>query len=181
MRRAFWLIAAILTASLTHTVFVLIIPTLSLERTMARLSAEAGVNTFFIVPREERSMLLPSFPTNSVVGACAFDVEAGPVAVDANMPDGFWVLTVYSAKGEVLYALDSNQAGTNSFTVTLSKAPSLLEQLRLKPTEEEISATGWSVRTPVTDGLAVFSQPVTDAAMSRSVATQMMKSKCRRS
>jgi uncharacterized membrane protein len=181
MQRVFWLIAAILTASLTHTAFVLVIPKFSLERTMARLSTAAGVNTFFILPGEERSMLLPSFPSNSVVGACAFDVETGPVAVDANMPDGFWVLTVYSAKGDVLYALDSNQAGTNSFTVTLSKAPSLIEQLRTKPTEEEISATGWSVQTPVTEGLAVFSQPVTDAARSRSVAALMMKSKCRRS
>lgn len=181
MHRVFWVLAAILTALLTHTVFVLVIPKLSLERTMARLSATAGMNTFFIVPREERAALLPSFPANSVVGACAFDVEAGPVAVDANMPDGFWVLTVYSAKGDVLYALDSNQAGTSSFTVTLSKAPGLIEQLRLKPTEEEISATGWSVQTPVTEGLAVFWQPITDAAKSRSVAAQMMKSKCRRS
>ena len=179
MKFLFWFAAALFTAAAAHAGFILAVPSYSLDRTIARLSADSGANAFFILPQDEQTRLLPAYPQQSVVGVCAFDVSASEVSLSASLPDGFWTLTVYSNRGDVIYSVNNTQTGTNSFTVALSRAPDLFEMLLQATEKEPIDAdTGWTVSSPAARGLAVLWYPVAEAAQRASIMREMLKTVC---
>lgn len=179
MKHLYWLAAALFTAIAAHAAFILGLPSFSLDRTISRLSADAGSNAFFILPQDEQSRLLPAYPRESVVGVCAFDVSKTQVSLSANLPNGFWTLTIYSDRGDVIYTVNNTQAGTNSFTVALSKAPDLLEMLQQATQKEAVDAdTGWTVSSPAARGIAVLWYPVAESAQRPGLVRALSKSTC---
>jgi uncharacterized membrane protein len=180
MKFIFWFAAAFFSAAAAHAAFILTVPSYSLDRTIARLSAASGRNAFFILPPDEQARLLPAYPQLSVVGVCAFDVSDSDVSLTASLPDGFWTLTIYSNRGDVIYSVNNTQTGTNSFTVALSRAPDLLEMLQQATEKEPIDAdTGWTVSSPASRGLAVLWYPVAEVAQRAGIMRGMSKTVCR--
>lgn len=178
MPRLYWFVTAIFLAMGVHAAFVLSMPAFVLERSIERISSEAGTNTFFVLPLEEQRRLFPTYPPLSVIGACAFDVSKGPVDFSADMPVGFWTLTIYSSSGDVIYALNDTQAGTGRFTVNLKKAPNLLDMLSQTTADDPVTMSGWTVSTVEPKGLAVLWQPVAEAALRPSVVHNLGKTIC---
>jgi uncharacterized membrane protein len=178
MNRLFWPIAAVFLAITVHAAFVLMVPSFALERNVARISNKAGPNAFFVLPPEEQSRLFPTYPRFSVIGACAFDVSTSKVNLSANMPAGYWTLTIYSSSGEVIYALNDTQSGTGNFTVSLSKAPGLLEMLTQTGQDDVRNTTGWTVSAIDPKGIAVLWQPVPDPGQRAGVVRAFETSTC---
>ena len=179
MRKLYWFAAALFLAAGVHTAFVLAMPAFMLKRSIARISSEAGNNTFFVLPADEQRRLFPAYPPLSVVGVCAFDVSMGPVDFSADMPAGFWTLTIYSASGEVIYALNGTQSGTGRFTVNLKTAPGLLEILSQTGPEDPVNMTGWNLSTAQPTGLAVLWQPVAEAALRPGIVRDFGMTTCK--
>jgi uncharacterized membrane protein len=179
MRKFYWFAAALFLAAGVHAAFVLAMPAFMLKRSIARISSETGPNAFFILPTDEQHRLFPAYPPLSVTGACAFDVSDGPVDFSADMPPGFWTLTIYSSSGDVIYALNDTQAGTGRFTVNLKKAPSLLEMLNQTGPDDPVNMTGWNVSTAEPTGLAVLWQPVAEAALRTTILRSFSTTTCR--
>lgn len=179
MRRLFWLLAALFTGIAVHAGFTLAVPAFTLQRTIEHLAGNEGRNHFFIMKGEDQARLFPTYPASSVVGACAFDVRRGPVDLKGNMPPGFWTLAIYSSSGDVLYAANDQQAGTNQFMLRLQQAPGLLDML-LKDQANEDSPVGsaWTVKTADPRGLAVLWQPLADAALRPQAAATIATSSC---
>ena len=178
MRKLFWLAAAFFSATSVHAAFVLAVPSFTLERTIARISADTGSNSFFILPADEQSRLFPAYSPLSVVGACAFDVSQGPVDLTANMAPGFWTLTIYSSTGDVIYSLNDAQAGTAQFTVSLKQAPGIWEMLNQSTQLDAATATGWNVGTADPKGLAVLWQPVAEPALRPLTVRNLGRASC---
>jgi uncharacterized membrane protein len=182
MARSFWIIAAVFIAIATHAGFILLVPSYSLDRTIARLAVDAGTNAFFILPQDEQVNLLPALPRQSVVGVCAFDVSGSDVSLSASLPEGFWTLTIYSNRGDVIYSVNNTQTGTNTFTVGLSLAPDLLEMLRQATEKEPLDVdTGWTVSSPAARGLAVLWYPVSEAAARAGIMRDVSRTVCQTS
>ena len=179
MHRLYWFTATLFLAAGVHAAFVLAMPAFMLQRSITRISSEIGTNAFFVLPAEEQRRLFPAYPPLSVVGACAFDVAKGPVDFIADMPAGFWTLTIYSSSGNVIYALNDTQAGTGRFTVNLKKAPGLLEMLSQTSSDTPINMTGWNVSTAEPTGLAVLWQPVAEAALRPGMVRSFGKTICK--
>jgi uncharacterized membrane protein len=73
------------------------------------------------------------------------------------MPDTFWSLTLYSDKGADLYTINDRQAGSNTFKLTVKRAPGMLELLSGDQSETARALSdGWSVEIPEPTGIAVF-------------------------
>lgn len=178
MRKLTWLLAGLFTAIAVHGAVTLAVPALTLQRTLANLVAREGQNHFFVMKDGDRARLFPTYPAQSVIGACVFDVSGGPVDLMGNMPPGFWTLTIYSSTGDVLYAANDSQAGTNVFTLRLQRAPTLLEQLRNQGNEDSPVGSAWTVKTPELRGLAVLWQPVGDAAVRAQIEQVITTSRC---
>lgn len=180
MKRLFWLAVALVSAIAAHTAFVLFVPSYMFAQETRSIAAGHGDNSFFILPPEDQARLFPGFPMQGAMGVCVFDVSHGDVTFAADLPDGFWITTIYTDHGSAIYSVNNRQSGANAFSVRLSQAPGFIDML-LKATAKEEQAeidSGWSVMSPEPRGLAVVWYPLPDMALRASTAKAMMRSRC---
>ncbi len=175
----FWAAVALVAAVAAHAAFALYVPGWWFAREVERISAAHGLNSFFILPPDQQAELFPGLPRFGLTGLCVFDVSQGDVTFSANLPDGFWVTTIYTAKAEPIYSVNNRQSGANSFTVSLSRAPGLIEQI-VQATDKERPEidSGWTVMSPEPRGLAVVWYPAAEPGLRSGVAEQVGRSRC---
>lgn len=177
--RLYWLAVAIVTAVAAHAAFALFVPAYWFSERLARIAGDKGTNSFFILPPKDQARLLPGLPRNGVTGVCLFDVSRGDVTLSANLPDGLWVTTIYTDRGESIYSVNNRQSGSNVFNVTLSLAPGFIDML-IQATDKERPEidSGWTVMSPQARGLAVVWYPLPDAALRASTAESIARTRC---
>lgn len=179
MRHLFWAAVALATAVAAHAAFVLHVPSWWFSRAVAELAAEHGENSFFILSDAEQAQLFPGLPRTGVTGLCIFDVAKGDVTFSADLPDGFWVTTIYTDKAQAIYSVNNRQSGANLFNVSLSRAPSLIEQI-VQATDKEKPEidSGWTVMSPEPKGLAVVWYPTPESGLRKVAADAVARSRC---
>jgi uncharacterized membrane protein len=168
MGRIFWIITAAFIAVATHISYVLFEPGLIFQKKLYAASGGKAANSFFILKPDEQSQLFPSATAHDVVGVCKYDLDSGHVVFSAQLPASYWTLSIYTDTGTQIYALDDVQAGSNKFTIDLTRAKSMLQQLFAKNDGEDggqIENLGWKVETTQRRGLAVVWVPLSDAMM----------------
>lgn len=178
-RHLFWAAVALLASIAAHAAFALYVPGWWFSRGVAQLAAAHGENSFFILDDQQQARLFPGLPRYGVTGLCVFDVSKGDVTFSADLPDGFWVTTIYTDRAEPVYSVNNRQSGANVFSVSLSKAPGFIEQL-MQATEKETAEidTGWSVKSTEPRGLAVVWYPTPDTGLKAAAAAAMSRSRC---
>ena len=179
-KHLFWLLVAVVAGVVAHTAFALFVPGWWFSREVRQLANDHGRNSFFILSPEEQARLFPGLPRFGVTGMCVFDVSEGDVTFAADLPDGFWITTIYTDKAEAIYSVNNRQSGANSFSVSLSRTPGLIEQI-LKATEKETIAeidSGWTVTSPEPRGLAVVWYPTPEIGLRSLAAEQVARSRC---
>ena len=177
MRNLYWLIAAFALAVTVHIGSVLFAPGFLFDRNLDRLTDGVPDNTFFVLPREAQSKIFPEYPPGTVFGLCRFNLTSGPITLDANLPDGFWTLTVYSRFGKTLYTVNDEQSGVDQFSLQLAMAPGILDQFSAKE-EDPVASSGWKVLSSDARGFALFWVPSIDQAMRESLTETLSKSSC---
>jgi uncharacterized membrane protein len=179
MRHLYWAAVALLAAAAAHAAFALFVPGWLFSRTVDRMSASHGENSFFILTPDEQASLFPGLPRFGVTGLCIFDVSQGDVTFSANLPEGFWVTTIYTEKAEPIYSVNNRQSGANMFNVSLSRAPGIIEQI-IQATDKERPEidSGWTVMSPEPRGLAVIWYPTPENGMRPVAAEAVARSRC---
>ena len=179
MRHLFWACVALVAAIAAHAAFALYVPGWWFSRAVERMAASHGENSFFILSPDEQTKLFPGLPRVGVTGLCVFNVAKGDVTFSANLPDGFWVTTIYTDKAEAIYSVNNRQSGANLFNVTLSRAPNLIEQL-IQSTDKERPEidSGWTVMSPEPKGLAVVWYPTPESGLRPIAADAVARSRC---
>lgn len=177
--RLFWIAVALTAAVAAHAAFALFVPSWMFSHEIRRMAADQGVNHFFILPPEDQAQLFPGLPRQGVAGICLFDVSKGNVTLAADLPDGFWVTTIYTDKGEPIYSVNNRQSGANVFNVSLSLAPGFLDML-IQATDKERPEidSGWTVMSPEPQGLAVVWYPLAEMGLRAITAESVARSKC---
>jgi uncharacterized membrane protein len=179
-RHLFWAAVALALAAAAHAAVVLYLPGWWFAREMAQLSRGHGANTFFILSPAQQAGLFPGLPRGGITGLCLFDLSAGDVTLSANVPDGLWIATIYTDRADVIYSVNNRQSGINAFSVRLSRAPGLIEQIlsATAPESAEDIASGWTVMSPETRGLAVIWHPAPGTGAAALAADVMAGSRC---
>ncbi len=179
MLRLYWIAVALAAAVVAHAAFVLFVPAYWFSQEISRMAEGHGVNRFFVLPPEDQAQLLPGLPRNGVAGICLFDVANGNVTLSADLPDGFWVTSIYTDKGQPIYSVNNRQSGSNVFSVSLSRAPGFIEML-LQATDKERPEidSGWTVSSPEPRGLAIVWYPLPDMALRTPTADAMSRTAC---
>lgn len=175
----FWAAVAFAAAVAAHAAFTLYVPGWWFSRTVAKLAAANGTNSFFILDDVQQAQLFPGLPRSGVTGLCLFDLSGGDVTLSANLPEGFWLTTIYTDKAEPIYSVNNRQSGADIFTVSLSKAPGFLEQV-MQATQKDSAEidTGWTVQSPEAKGLAVVWYPVAEPGLKPLAAKAVARSRC---
>lgn len=175
----FWAAVALMAALAAHAAFALYVPGWWFSREIGRLAATHGVNSFFILDDAQQAQLFPGLPRIGVTGVCVFDVSNGNVTFSADLPDGYWLTTIYTDKAEPIYSVNNRQSGENAFNVSLSQAPGFFEQVMQATQKEKAEIdTGWTVQSPQAKGLAVVWYPVAEAGMKPIAAKAVARSRC---
>lgn len=179
MRHLFWAAVALVTAVAAHAAFALYVPGWWFSRAVEAMAAAHGENSFFILTPDEQASLFPGLPRLGVTGLCIFDVSKGDVTFSANLPEGFWVTTIYTDKAEAIYSVNNRQSGANTFNVSLSRAPNLIEQV-IQATDKERPEidSGWTVDSPQAKGLAVIWYPTPESGLRPIAAEAVARSRC---
>ncbi len=179
MRNLYWLITACALGVIVHIFTLLFIPSMNFERNLKGLTADISDNRFFVLPTTAQQSIFPEYPRGAVFGVCRFDLTAGSVALNANLPDTLWTLTVYTRSGKVIYTVNDEQSGTDSFKLELVRAPGILEIFSATGNEDNpVSSSGWRVSSSDERGYAVFWVPSVDQAMRAGFAETLAKSSC---
>ena len=179
MKRLFWVAVTLASAATAHAAFVLFVPSYLFAREVRSIMADAPENSFFILAPQDQARLLPGLPPHSVTGMCMFDVSAGDVTLAADLPDGFWITTIYTDRGDAIYSVNNRQSGSNQFSVSLSLAPGFIDML-IQATDKERPEidSGWTVQSPEPRGLAVVWYPLPEQAMRPAATTAMKRTRC---
>jgi uncharacterized membrane protein len=182
MGRLFWVAITVFIAAATHISYVLFEPGLMFQKKLYSMSSGKPDNSFFILPHETQSQLFPTATADDVVGVCKYDLNAGRVVLSAKLPRSYWTVSIYTDSGTQIYALDDVQAGSNSFTIDLTRAKTLLQQLLAKNDGEDggqIENLGWKVESTERRGLAVIWVPTSDAMMRGGIEDIIKGSDCK--
>ena len=164
--RLYWLFTAAFLGIAVHIATILYLPSVSFNRNLAQVTAQAPRNSFFVMKPEQQVQLLTTATTQDVVGLCLVDVSKGNILISAHGLNQLWSMAIYNASGQQVYAINDVEAGTGDFSIELSKAKSLWQQVTGKPDAEDakvIENIGWHAELSETTAIAVLWMPVPDA------------------
>lgn len=103
------LIILILTAIVTHLSIVVFWPQTNSDSPYLRISKFIEPHKFFILSDDFGADLLQFESQDLRYGVCHYDLDDEALVLNANINDGFGILTVYSEFGEVLFSINSRQ------------------------------------------------------------------------
>ncbi len=101
-------LGALVVAGLAHLISIFALPYLSTASAWSRLSNAIQTNRFVILNRGPAGeTLLPYEDPRTFVGACVYDLGAGPVRVQADFTgDGLVVVSFHNKQGATFYGLN---------------------------------------------------------------------------
>lgn len=177
IRFLYWILAGVLVAAIVHIGVVLFLPRQEMNGMIAMAAAANGVNALTVDGPETES-ILGYQAGDSVYAFCPFDLGGGKLVLDALMPATLWSLTIYSQRGDSVYAVNSRQAGVDNFQISVRKADSLLAQITDDVESGGIN-DGWQVRTAEDSGLIVIWAAVAEPFQRAAIAKDLARSSCR--
>jgi uncharacterized membrane protein len=176
MRLVYWSLAAIVLAAAIHIGLVLYTPRQEMSERIARAASAEGMNSFRVAGTEARDVLGYN-GGGGVYGFCPFDLSQGKLVLDANLPSTLWALTIYSARGNHVYSVNSRQAGVDSFQLSVKQPPDLVTQITTD-TETGALNDGWQVETAERKGLIVVWAMVDGEFKRAAIEKEMARTRC---
>jgi uncharacterized membrane protein len=173
----FWITSGFVLAVVVHLSYVLVGTRFALQDMIASEAQAAAVGQLTLLSPEDQLRHLGEGQREAVAGRCLFDLNSGPLTIDAALPGSFWTLTIYSQSGEEIYSLNDRLAGTNRFSLTVKPAAGLLSFLTSDPVEKKLSE-GWSVEMNGRRGFVVFWAALDQPPMRQAIARELERSTC---
>jgi uncharacterized membrane protein len=172
MDRLFWIVATLVFTTVVHITYVLYAQRIEMN---GFINEAAASDT----PNEGALDLLPTGLTqNSVTYMCPFDLTGGAFKFNATMPEGPWVIAIYTKAGENIFAVSDRQAGAQIFTVTVKKQRGLggifAQGDDVARTDEE-----WQVESAEPKGLVLVWAAVNQDGEYRRIENTVRKSVCK--
>ena len=116
-RVLYWLATFLLSAVVAHLAYVLFIPRQEARAMMAQVQRRMGANAFHpLSGRALRRFVRHPLP-EAAYGACLLDVGDAPVALKGPELRTLWALTVYSPRGDVIYAITDRHVPAGALNV----------------------------------------------------------------
>lgn len=173
----FWTVAVLLLAGAVHLGYVLIVPQYEMQARIDALRRLAGEGTLTVLSREDSVRLMGPEGRWLVHALCIYDLADGPMAVSAAIPNAYWSMAIFSARGETFYSLNDRQAGIEQVDLMIRQpsAPAPEDE------EEELvqDSDVFTVRAPDQVGVVVMRALAGEAAEYERTAGVLARSSCR--
>jgi len=179
--RMFWIVTALFAGIAAHLATVLYWPSITFDHKLGVLASGHKPNSFFLMAPETPVGLLPTAATQDIIGLCVLNLAKGKVVINAHVPQSFWTFTIYDSAGQQIYTINDVEAGADSFTVELTKAKGVLEQVRGKQDPDDVGKiqnVGWHAEVTGEKALAVLWLPVPDPNQRKTLEDVLNKTIC---
>jgi uncharacterized membrane protein len=176
-KRLFWILAVALLALSVHLSYVLFVPNLEMNRIMAAASESHGTNRFLVLDEKEATGILGQQSLAFVQGICVLDLKSGPVLVTLDTPASYWMVNIYSRKGDNIYSLNDRQVSEVPFSVIVERKKASLFSFDAPDAPPEDAA--FRVSTGDGSGLFVVRVFVQDPAYRKRITRTLERSTCR--
>lgn len=176
MDRLFWLLATLVFAAAVHISYVLYAQRFEMNGFVDAAAASAGQTA---ISSETALNLLPGgLSQNAVAYMCPFDLSNSAFQFSASMPEGRWVVSIYTSAGENIFAVNDQQAGARAFTITIKKQRPLGG---IFAPSDEIGRAGeeWHVEAADAKGLVIVWAAVDQADKRPRMQEAIRKSVCK--
>jgi len=173
----FWTVAILLLGSVVHLGYVLIVPQLDMRAGIDELRRLAGSGALTVLSREDSVRMMGPDGVWLVHALCVYDLNEGPLAITASVPDTYWSMAIYSAAGETFYSLNDRQAGIDQVDLMI-RQPSK----RLLEVDQELALPEgdvFTVRAPDPKGVVVMRALAGEPAEYEQASRILARSSCR--
>ncbi len=119
--RFYAVVVFVLMTIAVHLAYILFAPGSKFSDAVTDLASMHGVNNFAVLDAETASKLLKHAPSDMIVAVCLFDLSSGPVKVISTVTGRYWVLSIYSKRGDIIYTLNDRQAASEKVGVTINR------------------------------------------------------------
>jgi uncharacterized membrane protein len=119
--RFYAVVVFVLMTIAVHLAYILFAPGSRLGDALTEFQSKHGVNNFAVLDAASANKLLKHSPSDMIVAACLFDLSSGPVKVFSKVTGRYWVLSVYSNRGDIIYTLNDRQAASDKVNVTINR------------------------------------------------------------
>ena len=173
-----FVLAAVFGAGIVHIGTTFLMPHLAGGDAYARLSRSLPANTFVILPpAQPGAQVLPFQAPDVRYAICRFDTAAGPVVLNASLPDVGWTLSLYASGGESFYALPAS--GAKTVEVRLLVLPPGDNFLGYVPEARADDRGLTQLHAPSPGGLAVLRAPLKGRVFAAQIERGLMRANCR--
>lgn len=178
VRLAMLTLAGVFIGGIIHVAVVLGVPAqvpdLAYER-IGRLGADEG---FIRLPpiaagSETLAMLDPAMTH----AACRYQLESGPVRLEATIPAPFWSFALFNRRGETIYSFNDRTSGTGRLTMLVLTSDQL-SRLREQPPEDLEDMI--VIETDAEEGFALLRAFIPDALRRNAIETALDEAVCRK-
>lgn len=115
------ILLALLGAIAVHLGYVLFMPGREMDGIITRFAAAHRDHAFVLLaPEAARDHFQADLP-GMATAACSLDASGGPVVVETQIPAPYWIISLYSGRGELLFTLDDRQAGPDRARFVLAQ------------------------------------------------------------
>lgn len=124
------IVVGLIGAAILHVVIIMALPAFSERNAYARIVAEGPVGVFRPVSHDPAAQgaLAPHNPFVDQV-ACAYDLENGPVIIDATGNADFWSFAVFDSTSSEVFSISDRSAEAGKLNAVLA-LPAQAAQLR---------------------------------------------------
>ncbi|MCB1472183.1 MAG: hypothetical protein H6878_10145 [Rhodobiaceae bacterium] len=133
IRIALWAVALLLMAAAVHIAVILWIPRLAPASAFGVLYQNAPDNKVALLESAETAALRPPFLDPYLpIGVCRFDLQGGPLRIEANLDSPYWAFSIHRANGAYFYGLTHAAAIDGKLSLEL-RDPGQTRELTVNP------------------------------------------------
>jgi uncharacterized membrane protein len=177
LARVHWqtVVAALILGGVIHITFTLWVATFGRNPTFERLRGELPANRAVVLPPgDARTAAVPYLAPDMQYAMCRYDLSAGPVTLQASLPDPGWSLTVHTPQGDNFYAISAAKDKPTSLTFEIVWTAD--PPLRGDGIASDVTST--RLNSPTQQGLVIVRAPLRGLAWSGLTQTELAATKC---
>lgn len=133
-----WGLAMLSVAGIVHVASILIMPRLATRDAFARISVLAPANKMTLIDATTSAMSVAPFEDPSMaLGACRFDLSAGPLRIRASLPpERLLLMSFHGRFGQLFYAMNDRGATRGRLEVVVATRDQL-EEIEGRDSDDE--------------------------------------------
>ena len=170
-------LSAIVLAAIVHICTTFLLPYVYRGDAYTRLTRNLPPNSFVILPQAQpKAQVIPFQMPDMRYAICSFDLSAGPVSIQALLPEPGWTLGLHAPDGEGFYAYSASDRRT---TLNLVVQPPGERFVPHAPEARQQDTEVTQILSPSLRGLAVVRAPLKGRTYLAQAERDLARARCR--